>query len=76
LSWYHDARNHAILDEFDRNAQEVCRAGDKKDEFVTYTNTSRDDSIEWRYHGKERITKLKALKKKWDPTGVFTKEFL
>jgi FAD/FMN-containing dehydrogenase len=60
----------------EKKAKRIGRAGDREDEFISYTNTCRDDPIEWRYKGQDRIARLKALKKQWDPTGVFTKELL
>lgn len=32
---------------------------------------SGDEELEDMYGNKERVERLKALKKKWDPTGVF-----
>ena len=52
------------------------REGTEHTAFISYTNTNREDPIEYRYKGEERRRKLKALKKEWDPTGVFTKELL
>jgi hypothetical protein len=47
----------------------------KQEEIHSYQNFSRDTSLESRF-GKERVEKLRALKKKWDPNGVFTKQLL
>jgi len=60
----------------EKKAKDIGRAADTEDEFISYTNTCRGDPIEWRYKGQHRIARLKALKKLWDPTGVFTKELL
>ncbi|KAK8038314.1 FAD binding domain-containing protein [Apiospora phragmitis] len=76
LSWYTDAKNHDYVDAMDKKAQATTRAGTNEADFVSYTNTSRDDPLEYRYKGTKRIAKLKALKAKHDPTGVFTEQLL
>lgn len=48
----------------------------KQDAFITYTNTSRDEPIEYRYKDATTITRLRDLKQHWDPDGCFTKELL
>lgn len=60
----------------DKKAQDATRAGTHEAAFVSYTNSSRDDPLEYRYKGAERIARLKALKEQYDPTGVFTKQLL
>ena len=52
------------------------REGSEEETFIAYTNAHRDDPLEYRYKGADRIAKLKELKKRWDPSGCFTKEFL
>lgn len=64
------------MESMDKRAQAIGRKGDKEDEFISYTNTCREGPLEWRYKGQDRIARLKTLKKKWDPKGVFTKELL
>ncbi|KAF3008217.1 hypothetical protein E8E14_009289 [Neopestalotiopsis sp. 37M] len=76
LSWYQDPESDEYIESADRRAQAISRKGDDEELFVSYTNTSRDDPISWRYKGEDRIDRLRALKKKWDPKGVFTKTFL
>ena len=76
LGWYSDPSQHEKIAQFDREAQEQMRMGTKETAFISYTNTSREDPIEYRYKGEERVKKLKSLKKEWDPTGVFTRELL
>lgn len=75
-SWYKDANNHDLVDSADKKAQAVMRRGVEEQEFISYTNTSREDPISYRYKGSDRIERLKALKKQWDPTGVFTTQLL
>ncbi|KAK8134224.1 FAD binding domain-containing protein [Apiospora sp. TS-2023a] len=76
LSWYTDVANHEFVSAMDKKAQEATRAGTHEADFVSYTNCSRKDPLEYRYKGTERIARLKALKKQYDPTGVFTKQLL
>jgi len=76
LSWYTDPAQHEEIARFDREAQALMRVGTEEKSFVSYTNTTREDPIEYRYKGAERLEKLRELKKKWDPTGLFTKELL
>ncbi|KAL1988299.1 hypothetical protein VTN96DRAFT_274 [Rasamsonia emersonii] len=76
LSWYTDPSQHDALIRLDKAAQAQIRAGVDESAYVSYTNTSRDDPLEWRYKGAERVARLRELKKKWDPTGVFTRELL
>ena len=52
------------------------RSGDEVDAYIAYTNTSRDDPIEDRYKDAAAVSKLRALKRYWDPNGCFTREFL
>ena len=52
------------------------RSDTKEEAYVAYTNTSRDDPIEYRYKDSEAVKKLKELKKRWDPNGCFTQQLL
>lgn len=47
-----------------------------KENYSFYQNFSREAPIEERYRGTERRAKLKVLKQKWDPSGIFTKQLL
>lgn len=76
LGWYTDPLQHEKIAQFDREAQAQMRVGTEETAFVSYTNSSREDPIEHRYKGEERVKRLKSLKRQWDPTGVFTKELL
>ena len=51
------------------------RVGTKDEAFISYTNCTPEDSIEYRYKGAARIAKLRDLKRKWDPKGVFTRSY-
>ncbi|KAG4219740.1 hypothetical protein PC116_g31781 [Phytophthora cactorum] len=76
LSWYTDAANHEFVDAMDRKAQAAMREGTKEEAFVSYTNTSREDPIEYRYKGTDTVDRLRALKTRVDPAGIFTKQLL
>ncbi|OTA67143.1 FAD-binding domain-containing protein [Hypoxylon sp. EC38] len=76
LSWYADPANHDFVSSMDHRAQVAMRAGTQQEAFVSYTNTTREDPLEHRYKGADRVNRLKALKKEFDPTGIFTRELL
>jgi hypothetical protein len=76
FSWYHFAENHDRILDFENRAIAAMRVGTEESEFVDYANCNRIDPIERRYRGKERLERLRMLKKKWDPNGVFTKQLL
>lgn len=76
MSWYTDASNHDFATTIDQKARAAMRADTKEEGFVSYTNTNRQDPVEHRYKGSNRIDRLRALKKQVDPTGVFTSEFI
>ncbi|KAG8526328.1 uncharacterized protein KY384_000321 [Bacidia gigantensis] len=76
LTWYTDPGYHAQVLQFDNRAQEIMRADTREDAYIAYTNTSRNDPVEWRYKDPKAVEKLRALKREWDPDGCFTKEFL
>ncbi|KAH9886360.1 FAD-binding domain-containing protein [Xylariomycetidae sp. FL2044] len=52
------------------------RKDQPRDQYSIYGNFSRTVPIEERYKGAGRLAKLRALKAKWDPEGVFTRELL
>lgn len=76
LTWYEDPSLHQRVLNFDRRAQTILRSEERKDAYVAYTNTSRNDPLEHRYKDPTGLSKLKKLKSKWDPDGYFTKELL
>ncbi|KAK6845397.1 hypothetical protein PG995_015507 [Apiospora arundinis] len=76
LSWYTDTANHDLVASMDKKAQDVMREGAQEVDFVSYTNSSREGPLEYRYKGAGRIAKLKALKQQYDPAGVFTSQLL
>jgi hypothetical protein len=64
------------VDKAESEALAAATKGFNEEEVHTYQNFSRDTSLESRFGSKERVEKLKSLKKEWDPTGVFTTELL
>lgn len=76
LTWYTDPNLHEKILEIDKKAQAIMRSDTREDAFIAYTNTSRDDPIEHRYKDAAAVSKLKELKRHWDPDGFFTKELL
>ncbi|PMD57104.1 Glucooligosaccharide oxidase [Hyaloscypha bicolor E] len=75
LSWYTDESSgegvQKAAEETLAKATRHCKA----EEIHHYQNFSRHDSLESRF-GEEIVEKLRRLKKKWDPKGVFTKQLL
>ena len=76
MSWYTNPDSGPEVDKAESEAVAAATAGFKDEEVHTYQNFSRDTSLESRFGSKKRVEKLKALKKKWDPSGVFTTELL
>lgn len=76
FSWYHKAENHDIVLDFENKAVAAMREGYAEEDWVDYANCNRTDPIQRRYRGEERLEKLKVLKQKWDPQGVFTRQLL
>ena len=48
----------------------------KPQDYVDFPNSLRGQQIDRRYKGPARMEKLKTLKTKWDPAGVFYTQFL
>jgi hypothetical protein len=66
----------AVIDKWEAESLKVATTGFEETELETYQNFSRDTSIERRFSAVERQAKLRALKTKWDPEGVFTRAFV
>lgn len=75
MIWHTDAKNRGKVDEYNARSIAVMR-GDDVANFADFQNGTRVGPIERRYRGEERLSRLKALKKEWDPTGVFTTQLL
>ncbi|KAL9003411.1 MAG: hypothetical protein Q9188_003716 [Gyalolechia gomerana] len=76
LTWYTDPNIQEEVLRFAQRAQEIMRSDTEENAFVAYTNTSRDDPIGYRYKDAEAVDALRAMKRRWDPEGCFTKELL
>lgn len=75
LIWHTDAQNRAAVDSFNDKCIAIMR-GPNIVEYVDFANGTRDGPIERRFRGKERLDKLRQLKKTWDKNGVFTRQLL
>ena len=52
------------------------RLGSDEKDYVDLPYGTRTSRIEHRFPGEGRLAKLRALKQRYDPHGVFTKELL
>ena len=75
LIWHTDVSNRQKVDEYNARCLSIMR-GSNPSEWADYQNRTRDGPIELRFRGKERLARLKTLKKQWDPTGLFTSQLL
>ena len=75
LIWYTDEADRDKVDRYDKEAILTLR-GPNESLYVDYQNGTRSGPIEWRYRPKEKLEKLRTLKKQWDPQGVFTTHLL
>ncbi|EER25638.1 hypothetical protein D8B26_000042 [Coccidioides posadasii str. Silveira] len=73
LTWYGDVSSRAIVANFVSEATRVGRKGSAEDKYISYTNSNREDPLEWRYKGVERVRRLRELKQRWDPESRFPK---
>jgi hypothetical protein len=76
FSWYHQAENHDLVLDSQNRVLAAVRADQREEDYIDYPNCNRTDPIELRYRGKARLEKLRTLKQKWDPKGVFTRQLL
>lgn len=60
---------------FNDQSIKIMRGPDEP-EYVDFQNGTRTGPIELRFRGPGKLDKLKALKLKWDPEGVFTTQLL
>lgn len=73
--WYTEAASHKRVAELNAECIAISRGPDQS-EYADYQNATRAGPIELRFRGEGRLDKLRALKKKWDPKGVFTRQLL
>lgn len=71
-----DEESYKVAFEYGEKLVALCQEDQKEDQKALFPNHSRVNKIEYRYRGEDRRSKLAALKKEWDPTGVFTRQFL
>jgi hypothetical protein len=76
LAWSADEEGFAYADKVAMEIMKHVRKRQPRAEYSVYQNFSRDSPIQERYKGVERLRKLKDLKKRWDPEGIFTKQLL
>ncbi|MCJ1311794.1 hypothetical protein MMC25_005467 [Agyrium rufum] len=76
ILWYTNPSLHEQMGEYDQAARKQMRHDTVESAYISYTNSNREDPVEYRYKGDDRLSKLRDLKKIWDPKGGFTKEFL
>ncbi|KAK7053058.1 hypothetical protein VNI00_004379 [Paramarasmius palmivorus] len=76
LSWYTDSASHGEVDRIEEAVLTLLRQGQDVEDEAAFQNWTRTEPIERRYRGKARLEKLKALKRQWDPKGLFTTQLL
>ncbi|EEB97284.1 hypothetical protein MPER_03438 [Moniliophthora perniciosa FA553] len=76
LSWYTDSASHKVVDGIEEEVLTMLRQGQDVEDEAAFQNWTRTEPIERRYRGKVRLEKLRALKRQWDPKGLFTTQLL
>lgn len=75
VTWYTDEGSAETAWDWQVEALRIMTDG-YEEGLETFQNSSRETPIESRFPGEGRLEKLTALKKEWDPRGVFTDVFL
>ncbi|KAK8092005.1 hypothetical protein PG997_002366 [Apiospora hydei] len=75
LIWHTDPKTRQQVDMFNDECIRIMRGPDRS-EYADFQNGTRTGPIELRFRGPGKLDKLKALKLKWDPAGVFTRQLL
>ena len=52
------------------------RGGTEVSDYIDLPHGTRSDPMERRFPGQDKLAKLRALKSKYDPQGIFTSELL
>ncbi|KAI1288525.1 hypothetical protein F5Y03DRAFT_401742 [Xylaria venustula] len=73
--WHTDVQNRKRVDDLNDESIALMRGTDSS-EFADFQNGTRTGPIVWRFRGPGKLEKLRALKRKWDPNGVFTRQLL
>ncbi|KAK8022292.1 FAD binding domain-containing protein [Apiospora rasikravindrae] len=75
LIWHTDPAAREQVDMFNDECIRIMRGPDRS-EYADFQNGTRTGPLELRFRGPGKLDKLKALKLKWDPVGVFTRQLL
>ncbi|KAL5345640.1 hypothetical protein ACLOAV_009394 [Pseudogymnoascus australis] len=70
--WYTDEGTAGTVSDWQVESLNIVTDGYGLGEVETFQNSTRETPIETRFPGEGRLEKLTALKKEWDPLGVFT----
>ena len=73
--WHTEPANRSKVDDFNKKSIEMMR-GPAREEYADFVNGTRTGPIDLRFRGEGKLEKLRALKRKWDPEGVFTRQLL
>lgn len=76
MLWYEDAGSGERAWGLFRRSLQAVRDGQAEGERASYQNNTRGEPLEWRFRGEARRVRLRALKARWDPEGIFTDQFL
>jgi FAD/FMN-containing dehydrogenase len=76
LFWYTDPASHKEVARIEKEALAHFRSYYDGHSATTYQNWTRDEPLKSSYPDSEKLERLKALKRHWDPEGVFTRIFL
>ncbi|KAJ7817846.1 hypothetical protein B0H14DRAFT_3741148 [Mycena olivaceomarginata] len=76
LSWYTSPESYAEVYRIEQEVLALVRHGQTEENQAAFPNWTRDEPLQRRYRGSERLEKLKGLKREWDPKGIFTSQLL
>jgi hypothetical protein len=71
-----DAETFNVAAKYSEKFIAMWEEGQEEEERTSFLNHIRTTPLGRRYRGEARQTKLKMLKKTWDPNGVFTTQLL
>ena len=71
-----DEASHDAAVALSKEYFDMCQEDLPESEKSLFPNHWRGNDVERRFRGEGTLTKLKELKASWDPSGVFTKQFL
>ncbi|KAH7382520.1 hypothetical protein DE146DRAFT_623490 [Phaeosphaeria sp. MPI-PUGE-AT-0046c] len=73
--WYKNDASGAKVDEYNEQAIRLMRGTDQS-KYVDFQNATRTGPVALRFRGDGKVERLRAMKRKWDPEGVFCKQLL